>query len=188
MINRIPLPVVSLISALALMLSLPATADQTDNRLDPLFTALRKAPDAATAAAIEQKIWIVWIKGPNEEADALMLEGMEALKREELELALKRFTELVKKEPNFAEAWNKRATVHFLMDNYTKALSDLEETLKLEPRHFGALSGLGTIFAELDQPHPAIQVFERVLEIHPNAKGVKQRIRKLEELVKGRTI
>lgn len=177
-----------LICSLTLGLALSVSADQTDGRLERLFERLQEAPNASIAAAVEQRIWAVWMEAPDDEADELMERGVEAIQMGELTLAIRFFNELVDEKPEFAEAWNKRATVHYMLGNYSKSMSDIEKTLELEPRHFGALAGLGSIFAELDQPAAAIRVFEAVLEIHPQSRGSKRSIRRLREEVLDRAI
>lgn len=169
-------------------LLLPAIADQTDSRLNGLFNRLQEAPNAFQSSVIEQQIWMIWTEGPNDEADALMSRGMRAMRLGEWTLAVRLFDELVEKEPEFAEAWNKRATVHYVLGNYSKSMADIEQTLKLEPRHFGALGGLGSIFARLDQPAAAIRVFKQVLELYPHSQSSRESIEVLEEELRERTI
>lgn len=173
---------------LILALLMPVAADQNDERLDDLFDELQNASNAAQSAVIEQQIWLIWTLGPNEEADRLMNRGIRAMRLGEWTLAERLFDELIEQEPEFAEAWNKRATVHYVLGDYTESMSDIEQTLKLEPRHFGALSGLGSIFARLDQPNAAIRVFEQVLELYPHSRSSQQSIELLQEKLLDRTI
>lgn len=156
-------------------------ADQNDDRLDPLFTALRNAGNANVALFIEQQIWGIWMEGPNSSANRLMRRGMRAFQSGELDRALTHFDELVESEPQFAEAWNKRATLHFARGDYAQAMLDIEQTLELEPRHFGALSGLGIIFMEMNEPAAAIRVFYQVLELHPLSRSSQRNVRRLEQ-------
>lgn len=158
-----------------------AIADQNDARLDPLFTALRNAGNANVALFIEQQIWSIWMEGPNQNANRLMRRGMRALQSGELDQALVHFDALVETEPGFAEAWNKRATLHFARGDYGLAMLDIEQTLELEPRHFGALSGLGIIFMEMNEPVAAIRVFYEVLELHPLSRSSQRNVRRLEQ-------
>lgn len=173
--------------ALALLGSL-ILADQNDARLEPLFERLHEAPDAVTSAVIERQIWRVWSEAPSDSANRLLRRGTRAMQAGSLQTALSNFNDLVEAEPEFAEAWNKRATVHYLLGNYQQSIADIEQTLELEPRHFGALSGLGAIFAQLDQPDAAIRAFEQVLEIYPQSNSSKRSIEQLEEDRLGRTI
>ena len=182
--GKIPLWLASLILAILW----PVAADQNDDRLDDLFDELQDAPNATQSAVIEQKIWLIWTQAPNDEADRLMNRGIQAMRLGDWAQAENVFDQLVEKEPEFAEAWNKRATVHYVLGDYTESMSDIEQTLKLEPRHFGALSGLGSIFARLGQPAAAIRVFEQVLEIYPHSKNSQQSIDQLQEQLMNRAI
>lgn len=172
----------STVMVVVAILSAPlAVADQYDDRLDPLFTALRNAGNANVALFIEQQIWGIWMDGPNSRANRLMRRGMRAFQSGELDQALVYFDELVEEEPLFAEAWNKRATLHFARGDYAQAMLDIEQTLELEPRHFGALSGLGIIFMEMNEPVAAIRVFYQVLELHPLSRSSQRNVRRLEQ-------
>lgn len=163
-------------------------ADQNNARLDPLFDRLQAAPDALSSAVIEQQIWRAWSEAPNDEAGRLMRRGTLAMQAGQLETARRLFNELIEAEPDFAEAWNKRATVHYLLGNYQQSIADIDHTLTLEPRHFGALSGLGAIFAQLEQPNAAIRAFEAVLDIYPQSDSSKRNIKRLEASLQDRTL
>ncbi|GGX68407.1 tetratricopeptide repeat protein [Saccharospirillum salsuginis] len=176
------------LAGLALALLWPVAADQNDDRLDGLFDKLQDAPNASQSAVIEQQIWLIWTQAPNDEAERLMDRGMQAMRLGEWTLAERLFDQLVEKEPKFAEAWNKLATVHYVLGDYNESMSDIEQTLKLEPRHFGALSGLGSIFARLGQPAAAIRVFEQVLEIYPHSQDSQHSIEQLQEQLLDRAI
>lgn len=165
-----------------------SAADQFNVRLDPLFARLQRAPDAVTSAMIEQQIWRAWNEAPNDAAGRLMRRGTAAMQAGQLETALSNFNELIETEPEFAEAWNKRATVHYLLGNYQQSIADIDQTLALEPRHFGALSGLGAIFAQLEQPNAAIRAFEAVLEIYPQSNSSKRSIERLEANLESRVL
>lgn len=173
---------------LLLLFASISVADQFNVRLDSLFARLQRAPDAATATIIEQQIRLAWSEAPNDAADLLMRRGTVALRSGQLETALSNFDQLIATEPNFAEAWNKRAIVHYLLGHYQQSITDIEQTLRLEPRHFGALSGLGAIFIQLEQPRAAIRVFEAVLEIYPQSDSSKRNIEQLEADIQGRML
>ena len=160
--------------ALAIVLALagaPAAADQTDSRLNRFFADLKAAPDAETARPIEQAIWGVWSESSQEVVNLLMEQGVYAMSRRDYRAALRSFDQMVKLAPGFAEGWNKRATVHYLLGNYAESLDDIGETLKLEPRHFGALSGRGLVYLELEEEPLALESFEAALDIYPKAPG-----------------
>ncbi|MDY0884634.1 tetratricopeptide repeat protein [Dongia soli] len=161
----------------------PAMADQKDSRLMPLFDALQKAASPEEAQTIEAIIWAIWAQTGNRELDMLLVEGSMAMSNDDYDTALRDFSELVKRAPNFAEGWNKRATLYFLMGNYMASLADIDRTLALEPRHFGALAGLGLINLQMQRDQAALDAFQRVLKIDPmnaaartNAELVKHRL------------
>jgi tetratricopeptide (TPR) repeat protein len=165
----------------------PAAADQTDQRLDPLFDRLKSA-QAAEAATAQREIWRIWIDTPDSVSERLMRQGIGAMAAEELAAARRIFDRLIEREPDFAEAWNKRATVHYLMGNFSASVSDIQKTLELEPRHFGALSGLGLIYDAIGEPEAAIRSFNAALEINPHLDGTRDRIEELSRTVRGRRI
>lgn len=165
-----------------------ARADQNDPRLDTLFSELRRAESAAVAERIDGRIWAIWLESGSGVVDLMMTEGLKALALGRHEAALEAFDAAVRTAPEFAEAWNKRATVHFLLGDYEASRRDVEMTLELEPRHYGAMSGLGAIHMTLDQPAEALEWFRRAIQIHPHLEGVRKHIRALEAEVEGRAI
>ena len=165
-----------------------AWADQKDKRLPGLFADLKKAPTPETAAAIEGQIWEIWVEANDPELDKLMAKGWEELNAEDYDSALKDFTQLIEKKPDFAEAWNKRATLYYLMSDYQKSLSDIARTLKLEPRHFGALSGLGLVNIQLEKYEDAAKAYERVLKLAPHDPGAQHNLDAVQEIIKKKSI
>ena len=151
--------------------TLPARA--ADPVLDPLFARLADARGAAEAQGIEGEIWRVWITGGGAAATSLMRIGIGAMGVGDLPAALGVFDAIVKQNPDFAEGWNKRATVLYLMGALDAAATDCETVLRLEPRHFGALSGLGLIRTRQDRVDEAIGAFEKALALHPHLDGAK---------------
>jgi tetratricopeptide (TPR) repeat protein len=149
----------------------PVAADQDDPRLEALFAQLKAAPDTRTAREVEASIWQIWFQSDDAVIGMLMDQGLAAMTRNDLRAALGKFDQIVKITPDFAEGWNKRATVHYLLGNYPESLHDIERTLKLEPRHFGALSGRGLVLLELDQQAGALEAFESALKVYPNLPG-----------------
>ena len=165
--------------ALALVLGLalhagPLAADQDDSRLAALFAQLKAAPDARAAEAVEAAIWHIWVQSDDVVIGMLMAQGLAAMTRRDLRAALGKFDQVVKIAPGFAEGWNKRATVHYLLGDYPGSLHDIERTLTLEPRHFGALSGRGLVLMELDRQAGALEAFEAALEVHPQLPGANR--------------
>ncbi len=151
----------------------PAPADQNDRRLDGLFAQLQSTGDQAEAAAIQVRIWGLWFQTEDEDINLLMRMGSVALNQGRYEAALTAFDRVVKQAPEFAEGWNRRATLHYLMGSYAASVRDVERTLALELRHFGALSGLGLINMRLGHNDQAIKAFREALKVNPHLSGAK---------------
>jgi tetratricopeptide (TPR) repeat protein len=165
-----------------------ALADQTDKRLPGLFRTLKTAPDTDSATAIEQEIWRIWFESGNAEIDTLMAQGADAMEANDYPTALERFNAIIAKRPKFAEGWNRRATLYYLMGEYKKSLADIDHTLKLEPRHIGALSGLGLVNTQLDKLEAAEDAYKRVLAISPQNGNAQQNLEAVRALIKKRSI
>lgn len=174
-----------LILALAVVLAAPAVADQRDPRLEDLFQRLRSTADEGEAQRIQGGIWRIWMEARDREADELMRQGVQAMALQQLARALRSFDRLVAQTPEFAEAWNKRATVHYLMGNFGASVRDIQQTLALEPRHFGALSGLGLIYDAVEQPAAALRSLEAAIAINPHLEGGAQRVEELRSAIQG---
>lgn len=166
----------------------PARADQTDSRLRGLFDRLQTTSSVTEAQLVEGSIWQIWLESADVQVERKVAAGVIALNRGDLKTALVLFDDVVKRAPNYAEGWNKRATVHFMMDDYDKSLLDVARTLALEPRHFGALSGLGLIYHELGDDTKALKAMEKALELHPLMPGLRERVEGLREGVHGKAI
>jgi tetratricopeptide (TPR) repeat protein len=162
-----------------------ARADQDDPRLDGLFERLQRTPNPAEAHALEQQIWRLWLESDDAAVDRLMQEGVLALRDQHYPTALQAFDRMVEQVPQFAEAWNKRATVHYLMGNWRASVQDIQRTLALEPRHFGALFGLGLIYDALEEPEAALRSFEATLALNPHSESTRQRIEALRQQLRG---
>ena len=163
----------------------PAAADQHDHRLPDLFKRLQEAKSPTEANIIESVIWAIWAQSGNKELDRLLSEGAAAMSVEDYATAMVDFDKLIERAPQFAEAWNKRATLHYLMGDMQASLDDIDKTLALEPRHFGALAGLGLVNIGLERDEAARDAFQRVLQIDPmnlparaNLKEIQQEIDK----------
>ncbi len=174
--------------ALGLLAASIAAADQNDPRLDPLFDALQGASDAESAQPVERAIWQIWLVSDNNAVNILMRNGMRAMERRDYRAALRDFDQIVKIAPDFAEGWNKRATVNYLIGQYEDSLADIGATLKLEPRHFGALSGRGLVLVELDRTEEALDAFEAALRVHPQMPGAKSNAEALRKVLQDRSI
>ena len=160
-------------------------ADQTDKRLPPLFEQLKSAASDDEATVARAQIWKIWTSHPDPEINALMLRGLHAMAEDEEDQAVAAFGEIIKRQPDFAEGWNKRATAYFLMGDYDASVADIERTLQLEPHHFGALSGLGQIYLELDRKEAAFKAFEAALAIDPHLAGVRAAVESLKKQLQG---
>ena len=155
-------------------------ADQTDARLDDLFEVLQQTKNINTIRATENQIWEVWLQHPNADVVKLMAIGTERMNLQRYTDALLIFSQVIDRYPEFAEAWNKRATLYYIVGNYDASLTDIEQTLALEPRHFGALSGLGMVYIQRRELVKAQQAFEDLIRIHPNSPNAQENL----ELVK----
>ena len=171
-----------------LALSGAGLARQGDPRLETLFAELQTASDPGQVSLIEGAIWRLWGQSGKATVDLFFSQGVQAMSTRKLDAALEFFDSIVDLDPDFAEGWNKRATVYFMMGDYEASIADVERTLALEPRHFGALSGLGMIYLRLDDPAGALDAFRRALEVHPHLGGARFEIRRLEEIVEGQGI
>lgn len=166
----------------------PAGADQTDPRLGELFSQLQMAASPGKASQVEAEIWSIWSEAGNPDIDKVYEIGTQALALGDLATALKIFDAIVAKAPNFAEGWNKRATIYFMMDRYEDSLADIDRTLELEPHHFGALSGLGLVNIKLDRDEAALDAFERVLKVSPQSDSAKANIEFVKQRIKDKSI
>lgn len=177
-----------LLAALALCVMLPfqVKADQMDPRLDELFQRLAQTHSPTEASATEDAIWTLWLAHPDERAQRYMFAGIRQMNDAELHEALITFSRLVEMAPKFAEAWNKRATVYYALHDYDASARDIAETLKLEPRHFGALSGLGLVNIALGRFQAAITAFEMAMAHHPHLRGARENIKNLKNELRER--
>ena len=163
----------------------PAIADQDDPRLDGLFERLQTTSNPAEARALEQRIWRLWLEADDAGLNRLMQQGIVAMSDQRYATALQTFDRMVEQAPEFAEGWNKRATVHFLMGNWQASVRDIQQTLALEPRHYGALFGLGMIYDALEQPEAALRSFEATLALNPHSDSTRERIEQLRQQLRG---
>jgi tetratricopeptide (TPR) repeat protein len=161
-----------------------APADQKDVRLPELFVRLKAASDVEAAQAIEAQIWTIWLQAGDPKIDALMSEGNEAIDAQKFGTALAKFSAIIAQRPDFAEGWNKRATVYYLMGDYAHSLEDIDRTLELEPRHIGALSGLGLVNLRMEREEAAADAFERVLNIDPHSVSAKNNLAIVQDMLK----
>lgn len=176
-----------IVTAICLTLLLLAPASAQTERLDQLFTELADA-DNPNWQRVEQEIWGVWSHSGSAAMDLLLLRGRDALAAGQIEVAIEHLTALTDSAPDFAEGWNARATAYFQAGLYGPSVADIQRVLALNPRHFGALSGLGMILEELDYNENALTAYRELQAIHPNSRGIKDRILRLEEKVGGSSL
>ena len=155
------------LTVMTVVLPLQSRADQNDPRLDTLFEQLKVSQTPASAQALERLIWGIWLESDQNSINILMRQGVQAMQSGDLATAYDRFSAIVELEPEFAEGWNKRATVLYLVGDLDASIDDVKRTLALEPRHFGALSGLGLINDALEDAEAALEAYEAALEVHP---------------------
>ncbi|HET7021031.1 MAG TPA: tetratricopeptide repeat protein [Xanthobacteraceae bacterium] len=161
--------------------------DKTQN-LDRLFAALKAAPDDESAKYIENRIWAIWLASSSDTANLLMGRAKTATDGNDFDLAIRLLNAIIDIRPDFTEAWNRRATVYYTKKDFGRALADIREVLAREPRHFGALSGLGIILQEMGDEKHALDAFRRALAIHPHLERVPELVKKLSEKIDGRDI
>ena len=156
--------------------------------LDKLFDELRHERKEHAAARIADRIWERWRRSGSSSIDLLMLWSDDAMKAKKFAVALDFLDQVTVLQPDYAEGWNKRATVHFMMKNFRKSMADIDQTLRLEPRHFGALSGMGQILKGTGQKQLALRAYERVLAIYPMMRSAQNEVATLSEELAGQGI
>ncbi|HET9488741.1 MAG TPA: tetratricopeptide repeat protein [Methylomirabilota bacterium] len=154
----------------------------TMDDLPSLVRALRDT-DAEVRASSEASMWEIWSRSGDAEIDRLFARGVEQMTAHEAEAAVQTFSRIIQRRPDFAEGWNKRATLYYLLGDYERSLADCDEVMRRNPYHFGALSGYGMIFMRLGQPETALGYFERALTINPNLSQVEEAVRLLREIL-----
>ena len=156
-----------IVSISLLFASKIALADQNDPRLNNLFKKLNETENQDEIRDLISDIWNIWYEVDDPKVIEYFEKGIQAMNLRNYPLAIRFFNNLIDEDPNFAEGWNKRATVHFMMGNFDQSMQDIIKTLELEPRHFGALDGMGLIFIHQGQFQQAIDVYDKMLEIFP---------------------
>lgn len=166
----------------------PADADQNAAKLDKLFEELAKAEQPMMAQQLEREIWNAWLEIDDEAVEEELKAGMRDMSRSRFEESIEHFTRVTEMAPEFAEGWNKRATAYFYNGDLARSMQDIQKTLSLEPRHFGAISGMGLIFLKRGDERAALDAFREVLEIHPMAQGANKHVERLSEKLDGHGI
>jgi tetratricopeptide (TPR) repeat protein len=167
---------------------LPKVGADKTRGLDFLFGALKAAPDEASAKHVEARIWAIWMQTPSDTAALLMARAKAAMDAQQIDVALKLLDAIIKLRPDWTEAWNRRATLYYLQNDYARSLADIEQVLAREPRHFGALAGLGMIMQDLGDEKHALEAFRKALAVNPHLEKVPELVKTLSEKVEGRDI
>ncbi|MEP9387527.1 hypothetical protein [Mesorhizobium sp. KR9-304] len=167
-----------------------ATAANTsaENRLDALFVELKRERNEKAAERIAGRIWEEWSRSGSASIDLMMGWSKTAMDSKKFDVALDFLDQVVTMKPAYAEGWNRRATLHFMMQNYAKSMSDINQTLQIEPRHFGALSGMGQIMKDTGREELALQAWQRVLDIYPMMRSAQNEVATLSEELAGEGI
>jgi len=168
-------------------------AEDRKSKLDKLFFQLKNSKNLSSAQIVEKKIWEIWLIHPSDDRRGfrlteLLTQGSRLMHMRELNKAYKLFTTIIATEPDWSEAWNKRATVLYLMKRYQSSLDDIKITLALEPRHFGALSGQALNYIELKQYKKAIQSYKAAQKIYPLLDSATKMIPELQDLINDQAI
>jgi tetratricopeptide (TPR) repeat protein len=167
---------------------LPKVGGDKNKNLDFLFGALKVAPDEVSARHVEARIWAAWLQTPSDTVALLMTRSKAALDAHQTEVALKLLDAVIKLRPDYVEAWNRRATLYYLQNDYGRSLADIQQVLVREPRHFGALAGLGMIMQDLGEDKRALEAFRKALDVDPYLEKVPELVKTLTEKVEGRDI
>ena len=170
-----------------LLLPPPAAADQNDPRLPALFDILRSETTPDRIGHAERFIWAIWHESGREDVDRLMERGLEEMGEGRLRESIATFARVIELAPDFAEGWNKRATACYLAGELDASVRDVDRTLALEPRHFGALSGLGLIHLATGDELGALRAFEATLDIHPWAPVARYHVHRLQAKLRVRS-
>ena len=155
-------------------------AQDRQEQLDTLFSQLQTA-DASNWEALEGEIWELWSRSGSDAMDLLLWRGQSALEKGDLDRAIAHLSALTDHAPEFAEGWNARATAFYMSGELGLSLNDIAQTLSLEPRHFGALTGLGLILEELGNEARALEAYRHALAIHPHSDDIKGAVARLEQ-------
>ncbi|RWQ31945.1 MAG: hypothetical protein E5Y88_13865 [Mesorhizobium sp.] len=166
----------------------PPIATTREARLDQLFVDLKRERNEKAAERIAARISNEWVQSGSASIDLMMQWSQKAVEEKKFDVALDFLDQVVTLQPAYAEGWNRRATVHFMMNNFGKSMADIDRTLQLEPRHFGALSGLAQIMAVTGHKESALEAWQRVLSIYPMLRSAQDQVGTLSEELAGEGI
>ena len=179
--TRKPLTMRIIAVLILLAYSLASPADQNDPALDDLFEQLAVTTSDEEASNITREIWQRWTANDDPDVSQLMQIGIRALNYSTYRKALQSFDRVIEMAPEFAEGWNKRATLYYHIKEYRRSIDDIKKTLRLEPRHFGAWSGLGLVSIAQENYSGALAAFKKALSINPHISNIRRYVQKLED-------
>lgn len=168
--------------------SVAITDEQPGERIDKLFAELKRTRNEQAAARVSARIEQELARSGSASIDLLMQWAGQAMESGKDDVAMDLLDQVVILSPDYAEGWNRRATLHFTMRDYAKSMADIDRTLKLEPRHYGAISGLARIMSDTDRKEAAIDAWQRVLDIYPALRAAQDQLSTLSEEVAGQSI
>ncbi|MDC0056885.1 tetratricopeptide repeat protein [Alphaproteobacteria bacterium] len=160
-----------------------SAADQLDPKLIELFDKLYIAQSNKEINSLTQDIWKIWDETNDSKIEADYYRGLEAMRMGNYVMSIAFFTRVIEKNPDFAEGWNKRATVYYILGQFDKSMIDINKTLLLEPRHFGAMDGMGLIFIQLQQYDKAIKIYDQMLKIFPHSADTEEKKKLMQEYI-----
>jgi tetratricopeptide (TPR) repeat protein len=168
--------------------ALELLAKLADMQVMPALVQALRDDDGRVRAAAQDVMWTIWLRSGNEEIDTLMVEGIRLMEAEHYPEAVEVFDEIIARAPRFAEGYNKRATVYYLMLEFEKSIADIHKTLELNPVHFGALSGMGLCYLGMVEPRQALAWFERAIAVNPNMDTIQSYIQQIREYLRNQTL
>lgn len=163
----------------------PVDGTTNQSRIDELFGQLARTPDTRRAKTVADSIWSEWFRSGSPTIDLMLHWSNEAIGRQEYNIAMDFLDQIVTRRPDFAEGWNRRATLHFVMENYAKSMTDIEKVLEIEPRHFGALAGMANILERSGNKRAALAAWERALAVYPAMKTAQDAVIRLNDELAG---
>jgi tetratricopeptide (TPR) repeat protein len=158
-----------------------------DMQVMPALVQALRDDDVHVRAAAQEAMWIIWLRSGSDDIDALMAKGIRLMEQRQYPEAVNIFDQIITRMPKFAEGYNKRATMYYLMQEFEKSIEDIHHTLELNPVHFGALSGMGLCYLGLDEPRRALEWFERAVAVNPNMDTIQVYIQQIREFLNNQT-
>jgi Tetratricopeptide repeat len=158
-----------------------------DMQVMPVLVQALRDDDVRVRAASQNVMWAIWLRSGNDEIDALMVEGVRLMESQQYPEAVEIFDQIIARAARFAEGYNKRATVYYLMEEFEKSIADIHQTLELNPVHFGALSGMGLCYLGLNEPRKALEWFERAVAVNPNMDTIQSYIQQIRDFLQNQT-